>query len=290
MTAPAGAPQPVLQRTGDGVVCSEQMSRQVATQSPQQPEAASPTTGWLLQRKCACGNHAVSAGECEGCSKKKRSAQRALRSARGTGFDGEQAPVVIDEVLRSRGQPLDAATCAFMERRFGHDFSHVRVHADERAAESARAIDAVAYTVGHNVVFDAGEYSPHSIAGRQLIAHELTHVIQQANGVVPGRPVAGRMSISDPGDALEREAADAASGLVRFRFTRFCCSALQDVTAVGSESHDSTSASPRPAYAVHLARPRDRRRPAERLGRPNASVGVSDGVARSVARRDGRPS
>lgn len=64
-----------------------------------------------------------------------------------------------------------------MESRFGHHFSQVRVHADARAAESARAVDAVAYTAGHDVVFGLGRYQPASADGRRLLAHELTHVV-----------------------------------------------------------------------------------------------------------------
>src|ERR1035437_2536099 len=75
----------------------------------------------------------------------------------------------VHEVLRSPGQPLDAATQAFMEPRFGHDFSQVRVHADEPAGESARAIDALAYTAGNNIVFASGHYQPHSPGGRHLL-------------------------------------------------------------------------------------------------------------------------
>ena len=77
------------------------------------------------------------------------------------------------------GQPLDAQTRAFMEPRFGHDFGHVRVHTDAKATESARAVDALAYTVGQEVVFSAGRYAPTSFEGSRLLAHELVHVIQQ---------------------------------------------------------------------------------------------------------------
>jgi len=90
-----------------------------------------------------------------------------------------QAPAIVHEVLRSPGAPLDAPTRDFMEPRFGRDFGDVRVHADARAAESARALEALAYTVGRNVVFAAGHYAPQSAAGRQLLAHELSHVVQQ---------------------------------------------------------------------------------------------------------------
>ncbi|GEM_PF-3341245 len=81
--------------------------------------------------------------------------------------------------LRSGGQPLDAANRAFFEPRFGADFGHVRVHTDAKAAESARAIRAAAYTVGQHVVFAAGGYAPHTTAGKQLLAHELVHTCQQ---------------------------------------------------------------------------------------------------------------
>ncbi len=84
-----------------------------------------------------------------------------------------------------QGRPLDAETRAFMEPRFGRDFGHVRVHADERAAASARAVNARAYTVGRDIVFGAGQYAPGAAAGRQLLAHELTHTVQQSAGAAP---------------------------------------------------------------------------------------------------------
>jgi hypothetical protein len=112
----------------------------------------------------------------------------------------------VHEVLRSPGQPLDPATRAFMEPRFGHDFSKVRVHADEHAAQSANAVDALAYTVGHDVVFASGRYAPHMADGRKLLAHELTHVVQ--HGDAQGGPalMPGELSMSSPNDPAEREA------------------------------------------------------------------------------------
>jgi hypothetical protein len=87
----------------------------------------------------------------------------------------------VDTVLRGGGgRPLDAGTRSLMESRFGYDFTRVRVHSDQRAAESARAIDARAYTAGVNVVFGAGQYAPASTEGRRLLAHELAHVVQQS--------------------------------------------------------------------------------------------------------------
>jgi hypothetical protein len=92
------------------------------------------------------------------------------------------APAIVYDALRSPSQPLDTAARRFMEGRFGHDFRHVRIHANAEAAQAARSVDAQAYTVGSQVVFGAGEYQPNSPRGRQLIAHELTHVLQQRNG------------------------------------------------------------------------------------------------------------
>lgn len=90
------------------------------------------------------------------------------------------APSIVHDVLRSPGEPLDAATRGFMEPRFGYDFSHVRVHTDQKAANSARAVDALAYTVGSHLVFESGYYAPDTATGRQLLSHELTHSIQQS--------------------------------------------------------------------------------------------------------------
>src|SRR5437588_8860450 len=91
-------------------------------------------------------------------------------------------PPIVHDVLRSPGQPLDAATRVYMEPRFGHDFSKVRVHADDRAAESAHAINARAYAAGSHVVFGAGRYALATNDGRRLLAHELAHVVQQVRG------------------------------------------------------------------------------------------------------------
>lgn len=91
-------------------------------------------------------------------------------------------PAIVHEVLRSPGQPLDPATRSEMEPRFGRDFGPVRVHTDARAAESARSVGALAYTVGRDVVFGTGQYAPGTVAGARLLAHELTHVVQQGDG------------------------------------------------------------------------------------------------------------
>jgi hypothetical protein len=91
------------------------------------------------------------------------------------------APPIVDEVLQSPGEPLTAQTRRFFGERFGYDFGAVRIHRDARAAESARAVHAQAYTVGRDIVFNGGEFAPETEAGRRLLAHELTHVIQQSS-------------------------------------------------------------------------------------------------------------
>src|SRR6266568_6653157 len=176
--------------------------------SPQQVARVTPlrpSQGMMLQRKCACGGSSESGGECAECKAKgEGTMQRAAVSA----APANSVPPIVHDVLRSSGRPLDTGTRAFMEPRFGHDFSHVRVHTDARAAESARAVNALAYTVGRNVVFGEGQYAPHSSPGGRLIAHELAHVIQQRP--MPGAP----LSISDPDSSLEYEADRAAEQVV----------------------------------------------------------------------------
>lgn len=91
-----------------------------------------------------------------------------------------QAESAIGSTLASGGAALEPQTRRFMESRFGHDFGNVRIHTDARAAASARSVQALAYTVGQHIVFGAGQYAPHGSAGRQLLAHELAHVVQQS--------------------------------------------------------------------------------------------------------------
>ena len=97
----------------------------------------------------------------------------------------EDVQLIVAEALRSPGQPLDAETRAFIEPRFGVDFGAVLVHSNAKAAASARALDAVAYTVGRDLVFADGCYAPCTSGGRRLLAHELTHTIQQGGVVGP---------------------------------------------------------------------------------------------------------
>jgi hypothetical protein len=173
----------------------------------------------LLQRKCACGGTLGPTGECEECRKKRPQGSalhlqpKLVVSPPGDGFEQEAdhvadadtsdsvvsmskltpcnnsesaeidlAPSLVDEVGQSSGQPLDMGTRARMTQRFGYDFGRVRVHTDARANESAQAVNAHAYTVGRHIVFASGRYDPSTIAGQKLLAHELTHVIQQSSG------------------------------------------------------------------------------------------------------------
>jgi hypothetical protein len=147
----------------------------------------------LLQRQSTLGTHVC-----------------VQREAVGTTTEAP-SPSLVREVTESPGRPLDSATRSAMEPRFGFDFSRVRVHTDEQATESARAMKANAYTAGEHVVFGQGKYAPGSPGGEGLIAHELTHVVQQASGPVAGTPVADGLSVSHPSDRFEQ----VATGLAR---------------------------------------------------------------------------
>lgn len=111
--------------------------------------------------------------------------EKAQRKESSSGdASGKAAPSIVSDVLSSSGgQPMDGSTKRFMESRFGQDFSQVRIHTDSRAAESASAIQARAYTSGRDVVFGAGEYQPGTDSGKRLLAHELVHVGQQDGAV-----------------------------------------------------------------------------------------------------------
>lgn len=132
-------------------------------------------SGSQLQRKCRDGEEC---GECPECYKQQASLQREPLSDAPVSV----APPLVHEVLQSPGTYLPSHIRGFFEARFGSDFSQVRVHGGARAEESARAVGARAYTVGHDLVFGAGQYTPETENGRRLIAHELTHVVQQSGG------------------------------------------------------------------------------------------------------------
>lgn len=155
--------------------------------------------GAQVQRKCACGGSGARESECEEC-KAKTTLQRKPAGPAEAGA----APSIVHEVLNSPGQPLDTTSRTFFEERFGHDFSRVRVHTDAKAAAATQSVNSLAYTVGQDVVFGGGLYNPRSRSGRQLLAHELTHIVQQSGGSV-GR---GPLGVGPAHDAFEKEADD----------------------------------------------------------------------------------
>jgi hypothetical protein len=148
--------------------------------------------------------------ECESCERDKRDKGVLRRFAEGAG-GADAVPPVVHEVLRGPAQSLESGARRDFEHRFGRDFSGVRVHTGARAAESARAVKAQAYTVGNDMVFGAGRYAPQSTEGRRLLAHELTHVAQNSN---TGAGVASDLEIGATNSAEEREADAAADVMV----------------------------------------------------------------------------
>ncbi|MEV4847662.1 DUF4157 domain-containing protein [Micromonospora matsumotoense] len=133
--------------------------------------------------------------------------QRAVgNQAVGELLEPERSPV-HDVVKSGGGTPLAPEVRTDMEARFGgQDFGDVRVHTDGAAHESARSVNAQAYTVGSNIVFQRDSYDPASAAGQHMLAHELTHVVQQRSGPVDGTDHGGGVKVSDPSDRFEREA------------------------------------------------------------------------------------
>ncbi len=126
----------------------------------------------MIYRKCDCGT-------CADCAKDDDQELQRKPMGGTTASPSPLLPAVVSEVLQSSGEPLPLSARDYFEPRFGSNFAGVRIHTDPRAAESARAVNALAYTVGRDVVFGAGRYAPHSAEGRSLLAHELAHVVQQ---------------------------------------------------------------------------------------------------------------
>jgi hypothetical protein len=144
-------------------------------------------------------------------------------------------PGRVDEVLASPGLPLSHEVRAFMEPRFGQDFGHVRVHTDEVAAASADAIQALAFTHGHHIAFARGYYEPTSATGRALLAHELTHVVQQASGQAGIQRATHRIgpaTISiDYGDVVGQDAPAHHQGQIESRYSGLTGRSAADISA-----------------------------------------------------------
>ena len=161
----------------------------------------------VLQSTCACGTHTVGGSECTECAKGKTSLQRQATEPSPL----QNVPPVVDNVLASPGEPLDSGTRAFFEPRFGRNFSGVRVHTNQEAAQSADAVRARAYASNQSLVFAQGQYRPNTGEGRELLAHELAHVTQQEK--LSPKSDSNERSVSQPDEPSER-AADQAAKLV----------------------------------------------------------------------------
>jgi hypothetical protein len=168
----------------------------VADQVMRMPEPGLAVTAGppQLSRKCA---------DCEEEDKLRRNPS-------GPQAVAGEAPEMIHQTLRAPGRPLDAATRAHFEPRFGHDFSRVRIHSDASAAASVRSVDARAYTFGSDIVFAAGAFLPGTSEGRRLLAHELAHTVQQGCGAPlhapfgPDTPAGQQLSTREPTRAIQQ--------------------------------------------------------------------------------------
>lgn len=130
---------------------------------------------------------------------------------------GSENPQQLSEALSNSGSgaSLDSGAREYLEPKFGHSFENVKIHADGRADELSKSVGARAFTTGQDVYFREGEYKPSSNEGRHLLAHELTHTIQQSKGSVSGTSIGGGLAISEPGDSFEQEASSAADTVTR---------------------------------------------------------------------------
>jgi len=155
-----------------------------------------------VQRQCSCG------GTCAECKKKE------VLQRQATSSTASAAPASVSSVLSRPGSALEGGTRSFMESRFGHDFSSVRIHTDSLAAESARSVDALAYTVGEHVVFGKDQFDPSTTRGRKLLAHELAHTVQQDSS---SRGIYGNLEVGSPQDASEHHADEAAESVLSDR-------------------------------------------------------------------------
>jgi len=171
---------------------------------PTAQPSSTPAGGRILQR---CRGRQCSPGTCA------HEDDRPILQRRSSGGGKvSSVPPIVHEVLRSPGHSLDLATRTFMESRFGHDFSQVRVHTDASAAASGEAMNALAYTAGSHIVFGPGRFAPRQRDGLHLLAHELTHTIQQGPGSDSISASAASLRVADPhgGDELEADRTAAA--------------------------------------------------------------------------------
>ena len=164
-----GAPDDAFEHEAD------RMAEEIMAADPFRPRwsFASMSVAPRVQRECACG------GQCDDCKEKKKLQRKATDGASPM---AETAPASVQQALSVPGQPLDPPLRLEMDRHFGYDFAGVRIHCDSASGRSARDVGANAYTVGEDIVFADGRFAPETPAGRRLLAHELTHVVQQSSG------------------------------------------------------------------------------------------------------------
>jgi hypothetical protein len=186
-----------------------EMNTRTQIQKPVQ-FSSEPAPVVLLQRKCACGgNSSGLTSECAECNGQPLTLQRRAVNSNAGRMNESAVPPVVHETLAASGQSLDAPVRERMESHFGHNFSHVRIHTDARASESARAVSAQAYTVGRDVVFQKDHYQPQTAAGEKLLTHELAHVVQQSSHT-HSAVNASQLEIGEPDSSAERQADEAA--------------------------------------------------------------------------------
>src|SRR5579864_1670675 len=155
-------------------------------------------------RRCSCGSRPLGHAPCTACA--RRAKKRISRHATGHVVLDDELRWRVLAVLRSPGEPLDRAARNDMEAAFNAPFEQVRIHRDRRAAETAARLSASAYTVGRHIVFAAGRYAPVTAAGRELLAHELAHVLQQR----VSDNFSNDLVVGPEDDRFEREAVEAA--------------------------------------------------------------------------------
>ena len=176
-----------------------------------------------------------------------RHVQRVLALARQGDGNAEVAPEVEQAINRARGggQALDSQAREQMEPAFGTDFSDVRVHTGPEADTLNRAVCARAFTIGRDIFFRDGEYNPGGSDGRELLAHELTHVVQQRGGAVQTK-----LEVSEPGDECEQEADRVASAML----SRNLESGMQGPKSTASEVRQEARINPRSTVTANLRR------------------------------------
>ena len=217
-----------------------------------------PVRGGVLRRKCVCGAAPGPTDECEACRTKKLQRQPGPSIINHPPPAGSGVPPIVHEVLGSPGQALDETTREFMESRFKHDFGDVRVHTDSRAAQSASAVNALAYTVGNNIAFGASQYAPETREGRWLLAHELDHVRHQHES--PKASVDAFPVVTDP--AAEHQADRAAESVLN----NAGASPITGLATIGLQRTEPSSASP-PARKIDYSKAeRDNKKLAASIG------------------------